>query len=58
MSDPAGEYLVPNAPFQLPGLYAAPRPGVPGLGADTESVLAELAGLTAEQARACSAATH
>ena len=58
IEDPSGAYLVPNAPFQLPGLYAAPRPGVPGLGADTESVLAELAGLTAEQARACSAATH
>jgi CoA:oxalate CoA-transferase len=56
VADAVGEYLVPHAPFQMPGLHAAPRREVPGLGAHTESVLAELAGLTSEQALACSVA--
>ena len=56
VQDPAGPYMVPNAPFQMPGVHAAPRPDVPALGAHTETVLAELAGLDREQAQACSAA--
>ena len=43
VSDPAGEYLVPGAPFQMPGLQAAPRREVPALGEHTESVLAQYA---------------
>lgn len=41
--DAAGEYLVPHAPFQMPGLQAGPRPHVPGLGEDTDSVLGRFA---------------
>ena len=43
IKDAAGSYKVPNAPFQMPGLHAAPRGGVPALGEHTESVLAGLA---------------
>ena len=56
VEDAVGEYLVPNAPFQMPGLHAAPRRDVPGLGSHTESVLSGLLGLTSEQVAACSAA--
>ena len=55
VEDAVGEYMVPNAPFQMPGLNAAPRRDVPGLGAHTESVLSGLLGLTSEQVAACSA---
>ena len=44
VEDTIGTYRVPNAPFQMPGLHAAPRRHVPTLGEHTESVLAELAG--------------
>ena len=54
VEDPVGEYLVPNAPFQMPGLNAAPRREVPGLGAHTARVLSGLLGLTPEQAADCS----
>ena len=54
--DAVGEYLVPHAPFQLPGLQAAPRRDVPALGAHSDSVLAELVGLNPQQAAACRAA--
>ncbi len=56
VEDAVGEYMVPNAPFQMPGLNTAPRREVPGLGAHTESILSGLLGLTAEQVAACSAA--
>ena len=52
VSDPAGEYLVPGAPFQMPGLHAAPRPEVPGLGEHTASVLAQYTSTTARPALA------
>ena len=55
--DAVGEYQVPNAPFQMPGLHAAPRREVPALGEHSDRVLAQLAGLSAEQARACRAAS-
>lgn len=43
IGDASGSYLVPSAPFQMPGLHAAPRRGVPALGEHTDSVLASLA---------------
>ena len=58
VADAAGAYLVPNAPFRMPGLHASPRREVPSLGADTESVLTGIAGFTAERARACRAAAR
>ncbi|MDP3139420.1 MAG: CoA transferase, partial [Burkholderiaceae bacterium] len=58
IEDPAGAYLVPGAPFQMPGVHAAPRRGVPALGADGEAVLARFAGLSPEQTRACAQAPH
>ena len=58
IEDPVGVYVVPNAPFQMPGLHVAPRREVPGLGAHSDSVLAELAGLGARQARACRAPSN
>jgi len=49
VTDAAGAYLIPNAPFQMPGLQAAPRPHVPALGEHTEEVLARhAAAATAE----------
>jgi CoA:oxalate CoA-transferase len=47
VQDAAGTYLVPNAPFQMPGLQAAPRPHVPALGEHTQPVLARFCGATA-----------
>ena len=44
VEDDAGTYLVPTAPFRMPGLNTAPRRAVPKLGEHTESVLAALAG--------------
>ncbi|MCE9642205.1 MAG: CoA transferase [Betaproteobacteria bacterium] len=54
VKDRVGEYWVPNAPFQMPGLHTAPRPHVPELGESTVEVLVELLGYTPQQARACS----
>lgn len=54
VEDAVGEYMVPNAPFQMPGLHAAPRREVPGLGAHSESILTGVLGLSKEQAIACS----
>jgi len=51
--DPAGEYLVPNAPFQFPGLDTRASPRVAGLGEDNVEVLGRLLGYTPEQATAC-----
>lgn len=53
--DAVGAYMVPNAPFQMPGLHVAPRPEVPALGAHTHSVLTQLTGLSPKQVLACSA---
>ncbi|HEX7562934.1 MAG TPA: CaiB/BaiF CoA-transferase family protein [Bradyrhizobium sp.] len=46
--DEAGEFLVPNAPFQFLATPAAAGPSVSGLGADSGEVLAALLGLSAE----------
>lgn len=54
VKDKAGEYLVPNAPFQMPGLATSARSHVPELGESTVDVLVELLGYTKEQAKACS----
>jgi crotonobetainyl-CoA:carnitine CoA-transferase CaiB-like acyl-CoA transferase len=43
VEDPSGSYLVPGAPFQMPGLAQGPWPEVPALGEHTEEVLAALA---------------
>ena len=43
VEDPSGSYLVPSAPFQMPGLAQGPWPEVPALGEHTEEVLAALA---------------
>lgn len=59
--DRIGEYRVPNAPFQMPGLNTAARRHVPELGEHTVDVLVEVLGYTHEQASACAsqtAATH
>lgn len=39
VADPAGSYLVPNAPFRMPGLAIAARPHVPALGEDNAAIL-------------------
>lgn len=54
ITDGAGEYWVPNAPFQMPGLATAPRAGVPQLGESTVEILADVLGYSAEQSFACS----
>jgi crotonobetainyl-CoA:carnitine CoA-transferase CaiB-like acyl-CoA transferase len=50
--DGAGEYRVPNLPFKFSGGHVQVREHVPGLGEDSERVLAELAGLRGEALRA------
>ncbi len=52
--DPAGAYMVPNAPFQLPGTDTGARPRIAGLGEDTVDVLTSLLGYPPEDAKACS----
>ena len=46
ISDTAGKFLVPNAPFQFLATPAAAGPAVSGLGADTTQVLSELLGFS------------
>ncbi len=53
VKDKIGEYWVPNAPFQMPGLNTSPRSHVPELGEHTVEVLVSILGLTMEQAQAC-----
>jgi CoA:oxalate CoA-transferase len=52
--DGAGKYLVPRAPFQMPGLSTSVRPHFPELGEYTVEVLKELLGYSAEAIEACS----
>ncbi len=54
VKDRVGEYWVPNAPFQMPGLNTAARPHVPELGENTVDVLVTLLCYTQEQAQSCS----
>jgi crotonobetainyl-CoA:carnitine CoA-transferase CaiB-like acyl-CoA transferase len=49
IKDEAGEFLVPNAPFQFLATPAAAGPSVSGLGADSLDVLAGLLGFPAEK---------
>lgn len=59
IQDDAGEYWVPNAPFQMPGLNTAARPNVPHLGESTAQILTDVLGYTADQVEAClSKPTH
>ena len=51
--DPIGEYMVPNAPFQMPGLRTNARARVALLGEDTVAVLTGVLGYTEAQAQAC-----
>jgi crotonobetainyl-CoA:carnitine CoA-transferase CaiB-like acyl-CoA transferase len=51
--DPAGEYLVPNAPFQFPGIDTRALPRVAGLGEDNVEVLGRLLGYDPARALAC-----
>ena len=51
--DKAGEYWVPNAPFQMPGLDIAARPHVPELGEHSNAVLGSLLGYTPARAAEC-----
>jgi CoA:oxalate CoA-transferase len=46
ISDRAGQFLVPNAPFQFLGTPAAAGPSVSGLGAASREVLSELLGFS------------
>ena len=54
VKDRVGEYWVPNAPFQMPGLATHARPHVPELGESTVELLVSVLGYTEEQAKACS----
>ena len=54
VKDRVGEYWVPNAPFQLPGLNTTARARVPEFGEDTLEVLGRLLGYSREEALACS----
>ena len=54
VKDRVGEYWVPNAPFQMPGLATHAREHVPELGESTVDVLVGLLGYSEEQAKACS----
>ncbi|HYC49253.1 MAG TPA: CoA transferase [Burkholderiales bacterium] len=59
--DRVGEYWVPNAPFQMPGLATAALPHVPEFGEHTVEVLTRVLGYSEDEARACSgeaASTH
>jgi crotonobetainyl-CoA:carnitine CoA-transferase CaiB-like acyl-CoA transferase len=59
--DKVGEYWVPNAPFQMPGLDIAAKARVPELGEDTHAVLGGLLGYSPAQSAACAhkrGATH
>jgi CoA:oxalate CoA-transferase len=57
ISDAAGEYVVPNAPFQMPGLNTAARAHVPALGESTAQILAQVLGYTPAQISACAVAS-
>jgi len=58
VTDPSGRYFVPNAPFQMPGTHAAPRPRVAGLGEDTAEVLGRVLGYSEERVTACQRAAQ
>lgn len=49
VSDGAGDFLVPNAPFQFLATPSAPGPFVSGLGADSVGVLRSVLGFSDEQ---------
>jgi crotonobetainyl-CoA:carnitine CoA-transferase CaiB-like acyl-CoA transferase len=55
VEDAGGQFLVPNLPFQMSNAQVQAKPFVPKKGEDTVSVLGELLGMDAEQARLLSA---
>ncbi len=56
VDDPGGRFLVPNLPFKMSDAAVQAGSSVPDLGADTESVLGQWLGMSAEQIAALSAA--
>jgi len=58
IKDGSGQYWVPSAPFQMPGLNISPRQRVPELGEDTVRVLTRLLAYTDGQAQACSGSNN
>lgn len=56
VEDPGGRFLVPNLPFKMSDAAVQAGSSVPDLGADTESVLEQWLGMSAEQVAALSAA--
>jgi CoA:oxalate CoA-transferase len=55
VEDAGGQFLVPNLPFQMSNALVQAQPFVPKKGEDTASVLVELLGMNAEQAKLLSA---
>jgi len=51
--DPAGSYLIPNAPFAMPGTDAAPKPHIPQLGEHGQEILGGLLGYGPSQIKQC-----
>lgn len=56
VKDKVGEYWVPNAPFQMPGLRTSARSHVPELGESTVEVLVDLLEYSEGHAKSCSGA--
>jgi len=53
IQDPQGSYLVPNAPFLMPGLNISPRNKVPQLNEDAHQVLSEFLNYSTEDIINC-----
>ena len=53
IQDPQGSYLVPNAPFLMPGLNISPRNKVPQLNEDAHQVLSEVLNYSTEDIINC-----
>ncbi|MDO8704411.1 MAG: CoA transferase [Sulfuricaulis sp.] len=54
VEDAGGQFLVPNLPFQMSNARVQAQSFVPEMGADSEAILKELLGMSAEQAKALS----
>jgi len=55
VTDPVGSYLIPNAPFAMPGTDAAPKPHIPQLGEHGPEILGGLLDYTPAQIKQCAA---
>ena len=58
VTDEAGSYWVPNAPFQMPGLNTAVRSQVPSLNEHGEEILSGLLHYSEEQRAACATSSE